>query len=154
MASNTLNDRSAGETIVAAFFNDIHARENIMDLTKYNTGIHRMFNSVVINNTERSDGALQTDFGVRQKSKTLDFITDNGTEATIANKLLSEFKVPKIEVNVTVTSELARDIDLLDRVSINYPLRIKPQPGTFSPVVGITEVGEATEPLPDTESAS
>jgi len=130
---------------------DIHGRENIGKIKGYTTGRHRQFTSVKVNDTEKSNTALVNDFGVRQKEITLDFITSTATETDIANRLLAEFAVPKIEFSVEVPTELVKDADLLDRISLNYPLRVVPFGGNrFFPTIGITKVGETTEPLPDT----
>ena len=109
-----------------------------------------MFSSVRVNDTERSNTGLVNEIGARQKDVTLNFITEETTEIAIANRVLDEFKAPKIELNVIVSSEIGKDVDLLDRVSVDYPLRIEPDRGNFLPVVGITKVGAATEPLPNT----
>ncbi len=129
---------------------DIHGRENIITITKYNTGQHRMFTSVVFNGREKSDGPISSEFGLRQKEITLDFITNTVTEDLIAARLLNEFKAPKIELNLKVPTRIANGVDLLDRVSVNYPLRLKPVLGsTFMPVIGVTKIGSTVEPLPD-----
>lgn len=127
---------------------DIHARENIITIDGYNTGQHRQFNSINVNDTNASDSGLQNEFGVRQKTVDIDFISDATKETSVANRLLKEFKAPKIELKVTVATSLIKDYDLLDRVSINYPLRLKPEEGDLLPIVGITKIGSATEPLP------
>ncbi len=130
---------------------DIHGRENIITITKYNTGQHRMFTSVIFNGREKSDGPISSEFGLRQKSITLPFITLNATEDLIAARLLKEFKAPKIELNLKIPTRIANGVDLLDRVSVNYPLRLKPPLGsTFMPVIGVTKIGSTTELLPDT----
>lgn len=129
---------------------DIHGRENIIDLTNYNTGLHRMFTSVKVNEEEESDTGLITDYGARQKELQLEFITNNVTEATIAATLLTEFKTPKIELQVKVATSLAMDYEMLDLVSINYPLKYVPIEGTFMPILGVTILGSSTEPMPNT----
>lgn len=130
--------------------NDIHKRENIIDITAYNTGQQRMFTSFVINDVERSNPIYVQAYGLRQKKIQLDFLTDNDTIEAVADEMVDEFKIPKIEMNIKVSTRIARDIDLLDRVSVNYPLRLKPIPGTFLPVIGITQIGDSEMPLPFT----
>lgn len=129
---------------------DEHKRENILDLTKYNTGFHRVFSSVKVNTQEKNSAGIVEDLGTRQKEIEIESITDASKSATIAQRLLDEFKAPKIEINVKVATRLVKDYDLLDRVSINWPLRAKPRPGNFLPVIGVTKIGDATDPLPDT----
>lgn len=128
---------------------DAHRRENIIDLSEYNTGKQRMFNSVLINTTEEGDTGLEVQYGTRQAKFTFDFITNPATEAAVATELLTEFKVPKIELQVTVPTSVVQGVQILDRVSLNYPLRLAPS-GKFIPIVGVTAIGSATDPLPNT----
>jgi hypothetical protein len=133
--------------------NDLHKRENIIDITSYNNGRQRMFTSFVVNERESSNSAFVQSYGLRQKKITFDFLTDNDTIDTVALNLVDEFKTPKIELNVKVPTTITKDIQLLDRVSVNYPLRVKPVEGTFLPVIGITEIGDPLMPLPYTFGA-
>lgn len=128
--------------------NDIHYRENIIDITAYNNGKQRLFTSFVVNDQEFSNFIHQLSFGFRQKKVELDFVTDVGKIDTIAERLVDEWKTPKVEMSVKVSTQLARDVQLLDRVSVSYPYRVKPPTGTFLPIVGITQIGESDQPLP------
>lgn len=130
--------------------NDLHKRENIIDITSYNTGRQRMFNSFVVNKRESSNSVFVKAFGLRQKSLSLDFVTSNLFIDSVAQRLVEEFKTPKIELDVKVSTKLSRDIHLLDRVSVNYPLRVKPVEGAFLPVIGVTAIGDSFMPLPST----
>lgn len=144
-------DESAVATINLYGPHDIHGRENIVKLSKYNNGKHRQFTSVIVNDSESSDTGIGADQGFRQKKITLDFITTAATASSIADRLLSEFKAAKIECEVEVDTGLVKDLNLLDRISLNYPLRIVPRPNTFLPVVGIAVIDNAvTATLPDT----
>ena len=51
-------------------------------------------------------------------------------------------------MNVKVRTSVAKDFTLLDRVSINYPLRFKPVFDSF-PVYDISKYGDATRPYPN-----
>lgn len=128
---------------------DEQGRENIVDIAGYNSGRHRMFTSVRINNTERSNSAYESEFGSKRFNQDLDFITSGTNEANIADRLVDEFKAPKIELEITARTAEVKDLELLDRCSVNYPLRLAlPEGASFLPIVGITELGETTEPLP------
>jgi hypothetical protein len=127
---------------------DQYGRENIVTITAYNSGKHRQFTSIKINETERSNQAFVSTFGFKQKVITLDFITDPTKERQIANRLLNEFKAPKIELAVQVPTSIARNARLLDRVSVNYPLRVKPPEGTFLPTYGSSVYGDPETPYP------
>lgn len=129
---------------------DTYGRENIIKIMNYNTGMHRMFTAVKINDTEAEEEDLSQTFGYRLKSVTMDFVTDAGTELEIAERLASRFSAPKMEMQVQVSMNISRNVDLLDRVSIDFPLRVKPIAGAFLPVIGVTEIGDTDQPLPDT----
>lgn len=129
--------------------NDLLGRENIIKIKGYNPGNHRMFNSVKLDTWEEGNVPLQQQFGTRQKSVNLDFITTEATGRVILRRLLREFKAPKIELTVTVPTNVALNVELLDRVSINHPLRIgAPADGEFLPVIGVTKIGDSDSPLP------
>lgn len=132
---------------------DEQGRENIIDITAYNTGRHRMFTSCMVNTTEVQNFAFVVGFGYRRKDISLDWITDELKQMTIAAALVEEFKFPKIELAVKVATDIAKDVQLLDPVSINYPLRIKPIENTFLPIVGLAEIGDDETPLPYTFGA-
>jgi len=127
---------------------DIHRRENIIDITSYNNGRQRMFTSFKVNNVIRDNPQFIQAFGLRQKKITFDFITTGSVINAVADELVNEFKAPKIELAVKVATDLARNVDLLDRVSVNYPLRLKPIEGKFLPIVGITKIDDADMPIP------
>lgn len=127
---------------------DILGRENIITITDYNTGFHRVFNSVMVNDVEESNAGLQLDYGVRQRQISVEFITDPEKEATIAETILEEFKSSKAELKVKVPIRTILGYDLLDRVSINYPLRAKPPEGTFLPVYDVAKYGDTLTPYP------
>lgn len=128
--------------------NDIHYRENIIDITEYNTGKQRMFTSFMINDQEISNAAYVESFGLRKKEVALDFITDPLKALAIAERSVEEWKTPKIEVNVKVGTTVAKDLQLLDRVSVSYPFRLKPPTDKFLPIIGVTKIGETDQPLP------
>jgi len=151
-ASDNIIIKSREDDITAGFTSlygphDIHGRENIIDISGYNNGRHRVFTSVKVNTTERNNAVLQSVFGAKQKRIEITAITDSTKEIDIADRLLDGFSAPKIELKVKVTTELAKDLDLLDRVSVNYPFRYGLS-GDFFPVLGVTELGATTETLP------
>jgi len=129
---------------------DIFGRENIIKLSKYNTGQHRMFTSIKVNDTEKSNTGFEIDFGTRQKEISIDWVTTESKEVSIAERLVEEFKTPKIELEVTLSTKIGKDIDLLDRVSVNYPLRLEPSSGnTFLPTYGVSKYGESDVTYPN-----
>lgn len=126
---------------------DLFGRENILNITNFNTGLHRTFTSVDVNNINASNNTLIDTYGARKKTVSLPFITDDVKEFTIASNILDEFKVPKIELEVDVKTEVAKTVNLLDLVSISYPYRVKPSPGTTLPLYGVSKYGSAVYPI-------
>jgi hypothetical protein len=108
---------------------DAFGRENILSIKNYNNGIQRAFNSIAVNeNTVFTNSAWVEQYGFRQKSISLDFITTTSKEQAIAENIAEEFKVPKPEVEVTVKASDFQNIDLLDLVSIDLGYRNTPHP--------------------------
>lgn len=146
----TIKDRTEDETrspvnLYGPF--DIHRRQNTSDLLDYNTGRQRMFNSVRVNDTVVGNTGYQIQFGFRQFEVDFAFVTEEDTQALIAENLLNEFKYPKLECKVEVPLSSVEGIQLLDRVSLDWPVLIKPW-NMFFPVVGITKIGESGQELP------
>lgn len=131
---------------------DEHGRENIIKIKDYNSGLHRTITAFRINDTLSEDAGFSQSYGYREKGFDFNFITNPDTEATIGERFLSDFSSPKIELIVEVPTRVVKDVEPLDRVSINYPLRVTPPPGNnpkyFLPVIGITEIGDTEMPLP------
>jgi hypothetical protein len=147
----TIKDRTEDTTrdIVNLFGPyDIYRRQNTIKMTDYNTGKQRMYNSFRVNDQFASNAGFAIQFGFRQYEVDLNFVTSDNTAAEIAANLLDEFKYPKLETQVMIPISVAPGIKLLDRVSLNWPLLVKPWPGTFFPVIGITKIGDDMEPLP------
>lgn len=126
---------------------DIHGRENIVDLFDYNIGLHRTFNSVIVNASEFNDAESLLEYGLRQKQFTFDFLTDGVKESTVAETLVTEFRIPKLELAVKVPIDIGKDAALLQRVSVNYPLHLVPS-DDFLPVLGEYEYGDDDAPYP------
>lgn len=127
---------------------DIQRRENIISLQEFNTGKQRMFNAFSVNGVEKQNFPLIETFGYRKKEITFAWITGDVKAGQIAQRLLDEFSAPKLEFKVVVPAYVARNTQILDLFSVNYPLRLRPVPGTFMPIIGVTKIGSSMEPLP------
>lgn len=125
---------------------DLRGRENIIDLDNYNNGLHRVVNVMEINDRVTSDLDSINDYGAKKKSESMSFFTTNAKADAVALALVTEFKIPKIELSVTVDTELAKDYTLLDRVIVDYGFRYYPAPGARIPVCGAFISDEATTP--------
>jgi hypothetical protein len=101
-------------------------RENIIDISSYNNGKHRMFNSVTVNGTNYTDDNSRDWFGLSDISFTFDFITDSGKETQISRNLVNQFRYPRIEFEITVTTDLANELGFFDTTGVAHPMRLKP----------------------------
>lgn len=152
---NTANEiivRDRDENSVTALFffgrGDIEGRENIQDVFEYNTGIHRLLNTVVVNEEEVSNDLSEDEFGARQKSITLDFITTALTSQSIASAVLDFFSFPKLELKITVDIALVKDANISDPVSVNYPFDLTIEEGKFLPIFDEAVFDDADTPFP------
>lgn len=126
---------------------DLFGRENILNIKKLNTGVHRMFNSIVVNGFEVSSPTLISTYGLRQKKIDLEFATNSDTINAIAENILDEFKAPKLEMEIETTTETAKGLSLFDLVSIDYPYRRKPADDNPLPTYGLSVYGTAVYPF-------
>lgn len=99
--------------------NDSFGRENIIKIDSIREGYQRVFNSIIVNDIENVDNSSVANFGFRQKSFSLDFITDAGTADQIGSAVLTEFKGPKKELKVTVSTKNARGLMFLDEIELD-----------------------------------
>ncbi len=126
---------------------DLFGRENILNIKNLNTGVQRMFNSIVVNDREVSDQTYIETYSLRQKKIDLGFITENSKMETIGNNVLEEFKVPKLELEIETTTEIAKGLNLFDLVSIDYPYRVRPANEDTLPTYGVSRYGAAVYPF-------
>ena len=108
---------------------DLQGRENITVLKDFNTGMQRMFNSIKVNNVVSNEDDYIETFNLNQKEYNFDFITNTDTATEIANTILKEFKAPKVELSVEVSSKDFNSITLLDIVRYNHKSVLKPADG-------------------------
>ena len=108
---------------------DLQGRENIEAIRNLNSGLHRTFNSIVIGDLEVSDDLNINFFGLRQKKISLDFITNIQSRNKIATRLLEYFKVPKTEMEITVSTESSLKVKMLDSIVIHAPRELVPAEG-------------------------
>lgn len=146
----TNREENEGENVLVLYgAYDLKRRQNIIAIKNYNLGKHRTFTAVKINDTEFSTSSYVQDYGYRQKKIDAPFLSDATTIQEISERLVEEFKVPKVELEVTVATRTVRDVRLLDPVSIDHPLRIVPIEDCFLPIVGQAVIGDDMTPLPN-----
>jgi hypothetical protein len=154
---------------------DPFGRENIKSISNYNTGLQRTFNSILVkggqaavtvNDTLGNPQSVakttqvgsaqsltsQALYGIRQKQLDFAFITTKATLDSIAAGYTGEFAFNKLELQVTVPTPDVASAELLDQVSVSYPLLVTPA-GKFLPVIGVTKIGDTDSPLPYVKGA-
>jgi nitrogen regulatory protein PII-like uncharacterized protein len=117
------------KTYETAFFygpGDTLDRENIIKISNWNNGAHRVFNSVKINETLYTDETSANWFGLSETSFTLGFITDADKELQIATNIVNQFRYPRQEFEMTVPTSLANEVDFFDTIGVSHPIRTKP----------------------------
>lgn len=145
-----VSNRTENNITPIEFFggNDIFGRENILKLDKFNNGLQRMFNSLVVNGITTEDLISINTLGVRQKSFTFDYITDTTKYIPIANAILDDFKNKRAEMEITVKSEIADTIKILDLIKVNMTSLLKPYENRDCyPLYGIAKYGQNNYPL-------
>jgi len=126
---------------------DPYGRENILKIASYNSGVQRAFSSVKINEVVKTDEAMVGVYGFRQKAVSMDFITNSENQGLIAQNILDQFKVPKEELEIEVPIRDSQDIELLDKVKIDFGYRHAPADGETSlPLYGVAEYGVSKYP--------
>lgn len=117
-----IKERKENLNIPFEIYNDgnLESKENIFNIKSFNNGLQRSFNSIKVNNVVANNDKYIETFNLRQKEFTLDFITNITTLSTIASNILNEFKAPKKEGEVEVSSEDFQNIQLLDVVAFPY----------------------------------
>ena len=107
-----------------------------------------MINSFRSGLNEVNDGGHIEEFGLRQRELTLGFITNVTNRLAIINSYLTEFKVPKQELEVLVPVSVGKDASLFQPVRVTYPLRLEPEEDGFLPVTGDAVYADADTPYP------
>lgn len=125
---------------------DIFGRENIIEISKYNDGLHRMFNTVTVGGVSVSNPGSIDSEGDNEKRIQFDFITDPQKNFDIATDLLNNWGVKKRELIITARTIDVKNLDFFDLVSIDYPYRTTPESGQELPIYGVQRYGESVYP--------
>lgn len=125
---------------------DLFGRENIINIKNYNDGLQRAFNTINIEDVSKSDVGFIDAFGDNTKNFTFDFITNANTQGQIAEDLLTYWKAPKIELEVTLKTDESKNLNFFDLVSIDYYYRVKPSDNQKLPLYGVAKYGQVKYP--------
>ena len=123
--------------------------ENIQTILSVQSGIPRVFNYILwADLTLSQDSGSITKYGTRKKDLNFEFITTVATKTTIGNAIRDEFKDPKQEFDLVVPMEYRTlDLQVLDRLSIDYPTVFIPANDQDIPICGEAVCGEAVLPF-------
>jgi len=143
-----VKNRSISATPVLNLYGsgDPFQRDNIVKIDKYNNGLQRTFNTITINDTTSTEDIYVDRYGIGLKTYKFDFIQNAVTDKNIADYYLNQFKVPKRELEVTVKSEVAKDANILDSVTIDSRKRYKPYFTNKIPLAGSSVAGSEKVP--------
>lgn len=143
-------DRTAGLSVAYTFHGQASetARENFNSIENLKSGIARTFNFLTWQDTTllSSDSTSIDHYGVLKKELSSDLFTNNTKRTNVLDAILAEFKDPKRELDLTAPLSYATfDLDLLNRVAIDYPT-VYVTAGEDFPIIGIAVIGVAVLP--------
>lgn len=116
--------------------NNFFNQQNIISIKNFNNGLHRTFNAVRINSRYYQDITSVRLFGNNTKEIQLNFITNRETIEAIAVDILSVFRSPKIEVEVEVDTDVAKDLSIFHKINLHYLPRLTPVNSNVFPTYG------------------
>lgn len=124
--------------------------ENILNIPKYRDGLNRTFNYWVWTDTnlvQKNPTSIET-YGVFKKEIGLDIITNNTKRTNILNANNLEFSTPKAELELlTPVNYETLNLNILDKVSIDYPTIYTPADNNPLPRYGAALYGVARYPF-------
>lgn len=120
--------------------------EDVVNIGKIDSGIKRTINFLTWNDSSVvSKNIFSVEkYGARQKQLGLETITSDITKQNILDNILSEFAFPKKEL--TLTTIINYDIfnlNIFDKVSIDYPTPLFVSAGDSFPLFGVSVFGVA-----------
>jgi hypothetical protein len=132
----TVSPRTASATLKAEFYGQSSylGIEDIRDIANYSTGENRLLNLVKWKETNivASDTTSRANYGARTRELDFQYVTDTGKRTGIANAIMTEFKDPKIEFELsTYLNVKTLPLKLLDRVRVDLPSPIVSPDDTF-----------------------
>ena len=144
----TVKDRSVLTKTAVSLFGpgDEFQRDNIIKVKNYNDGLQRTFNTITVNETTSTDETFVDRYGVNIKSHSFDFITATTTYTGIADYYLGQFKQPKVEMVVYVKTDLAKTINILDPIIVDYKKLHKMYDNNRIPFAGTAIAGTDVAP--------
>lgn len=119
--------------------------DNLIEIYDFNNGLKRVKNLVTIKDsgTSARDESSIAQYGVRKKEIEFLPVSDLTKQQQVVDAIRDEFGQPKKEMKIRVPlSEEILELSLLDRVNVDYPLRVIPTFGGVLPQYNQAVVGE------------
>lgn len=137
-----VSDRAATADVKAYFYGQasLLKPENIKGIKSIRNGVNRTFNFLTWSGTTIavSDGASAGIYGVRKKEIGSDLFTNSTKQTNVLDNVLAEFANPKQEMELIVPITYANlALELLDKVSIDYPRVLFAMEGDTIPICGL-----------------
>lgn len=124
--------------------------ENIVDLTNIKNGLSRTFNFWTWEDTtlQSTESDSITRYGVKKKAISFESITNNTRRQQVLDAYRDEFGQPKTEFTLltNITPEML-ELDLLDKVTIDYPTVFYAAEDSDLPIYGVHEYGAVKYPI-------
>lgn len=146
-----VKDRTASVPIIYNFYGQASqsGKENIMDVKNITNGISRTFNFVSWKDTSLAfavNSSIRLN-GTKKKEVEFEFFTNTVKRLNILESIATEFGQKKLELDlVTPLNYDTLDINLLDKVTIDYPTITIPWENFDLPICGQAICGEAVLP--------
>lgn len=143
--------RTPGVAIDYTFYgpNAVTGIENLQDVKNISNGQNKLFNFFSWRNSTQTAARNRSINKYKHKIKELssDLFTDKPKQFQVMESLLDEFGFPKQEMDVTVNLKYETlNINLLDRVNMDYPIQIIESEGFDFPICGVAICGDAVLP--------
>lgn len=146
-----VKDRAPSIALIYTFYGQASqsGKENIMDVKNITNGISRTFNFVSWKDTSLAfavNDSIRLN-GIKKKEVEFEFFTNTVKRLNILESIATEFGNKKQELDlVTDLNYDTLDIDLLDKVNIDYPTITIPWENFDLPICGQAICGEAVLP--------
>lgn len=143
--------RQAGATLEFTFYgpNALTGVENIDDIKNISNGKNKMFNFFSWKDSTQTAARNMSlnKYGTRVKEISSEYYTNTTKQFNVMEALLEEFGFPKQEMDVqTKLTYSSLDLQILDRVNMDYPLQFIESEGFDFPICGIAICGQAVLP--------
>lgn len=126
----------------------LRRRPVIFNIKDYNTGMHRLFNSVSINGHRVIDQGSINAYGLRERDNfEYPFLTNPEKIDRVAKNILNEFRYPKEEMKILFLTEEIGDLELSDNLALNFNPLVKPAKDSRLPLYGSAKYGEGRYPF-------